>query len=54
VALTKGEVVQVLGRTIERIGMDLDDPDTPNKVSKEEILQLIQDVLTDLLKEFSD
>ena len=52
--LTKGEVIQVLGRAVEHVGKKLDDPYTPDQITPEEIRQIIQDILADLLQEFSD
>ena len=53
-ALTKGEVVQVLGRTVEKIGFAFDDEESPDVVTKEEIFELVKDTLQDLLAEYSD
>ncbi len=52
--LTKGEIVQVLGRTVERVGKKLDDEDTPNEVTREELSQIIQETLGDVLTEYAD
>lgn len=54
VALTKGEIVQVCGRLVVRVGEALDDPSTPGTITKAEALALIQPTLTDLLSEFAD
>lgn len=53
-ALTKGEIVQVLGRTVENVGKKLDDDETPDKVTKDELMEIIQGTLGDLLSEFAD
>lgn len=53
-ALTKGEIVQVLGRTVERVGVSLDDPQSPDVVTKEELSQIIQQTLGDILTEYAD
>ena len=53
-ALKKGEIVQVLGRAVERVGQKLDDPDTPDEVTKEEISEIIRETIADLLSEYTD
>ena len=53
-ALTKGELVQVGGRLLVRIGEKLDEPATPNTISRAEAVQLFQDTIQDLLKEYAD
>ena len=53
-ALTKGEIVQVVGRLVVNVGEKLDDEATPNTISKEEVFDMVQDLLSDALKEFSD
>jgi len=53
-ALTKGEIVQVAGRLVTKIGQAIDDEQTPNQITKDEVFQIVQDGLGDLLKEYSD
>jgi len=53
-ALTKGEVVQCAGRLVERVGIALDDEETPDKISLEEALKMLQDTIVDIMKEYSD
>lgn len=52
--LTKGEVVQVLGRLGVRVGEKLDDPTTPNKITLAEAMEMFVPTITDLLKEAAD
>ena len=52
--LTKGEVVQVLGRAVEDVGKKLDDENTPNEITKDELRAIIQQVISDLLSEYTD
>ena len=53
-ALKKGEVVQILGRAVERVGLKLDDPETPDEVTKDELTEIIQQTIADLLSEYTD
>lgn len=53
-AFTKGEAFQIAGRAMERIGKKLDDPETPNELTKEEIASIIQETLLDVLAEYND
>jgi|GEM_PF-5569989 len=53
-ALTKGEAVQVLGRTVEKFGKALDDEETPNEITREELMAILQSAAADAFKEFSD
>ena len=52
--LTKGEIVQVAGRLVERIGVALDDPETPGSISKGEVFELLQETIQDALNEYDD
>jgi len=53
-ALTKGEMVQVVGKLTVRVGEALDDPTTPDKVTLEEGMAIFNSGLQDLLKEYAD
>ena len=53
-ALTKGEIVQVAGRLVENIGVKLDDPETPDTITKAELFDMVKDFLEDALSEFVD
>ena len=52
--LTKGEIVQVVGRLTTNVGVKLDDPETPNELTKDEIFELITSFVEDALKEYAD
>ena len=52
--LTKGEMVQVLGRAVERLGKAFDDPATPEKITLAEAMDMVQKTVTDILAEWSD
>jgi len=52
--LTKGEMVQVLGRAVERLGKALDDPATPDKITLAEAMDMVQKTVTDILSEWGD
>ena len=53
-ALTKGEIVQVAGKLVTRIGEAMDDPATPEKVTLEEALTIFNSGVQDVLKEYAD
>lgn len=53
-ALTKGEIVQVAGKLVTRVGEALDDPATPDKVSLSEAMEIFNGSLQELLKEYAD
>ena len=53
-ALTKGEAVKVVGKMVVAVGEALDDDVTPDKVTKDELFQIIQNGVTDALKEYAD
>ena len=53
-ALTKGEVVQVVGRLVENVGKKLDDTESPDKLTKNEVYELIRGFVYDLLQEYED
>lgn len=50
-ALTKGEIIQVLGRTIVNVGEELEKDD---EISKEDIFDIIKNTVQELLKEYAD
>lgn len=52
--LTKGEIVQVAGRLVARIGEKLDDPITPDKITLQEALEMFVPTITELLREAAD
>lgn len=53
-ALTKGEIVQVIGRTLENVGKKLDDAETPDELTRDEVYELIRAFVYDLLQEYED
>lgn len=53
-ALTKGEIVQVVGKLVTKVGEAMDDPTTPDKVTLEEGMKIFNDGLQELLKEYAD
>ena len=53
-AITKGEAVQVLGRSIQKVGEYLDDEKTPDKIDKDELIDLIKTTIMDAYSEFAD
>ena len=52
--LTKGELVQVCGRLVERVGKKLDEGDIADKIELSEALAILQETAVDLMAEYSD
>ena len=52
--LTKGEAVQVIGKMVVAVGAALDDEKTPDKITKGELFEILQNGVTDALKEMAD
>ena len=53
-ALTAAEALKVGGGLVIAIGDALEDSETPNEVTKDEIIALLTDTLLKLLSEYSD
>jgi len=53
-ALTKGEVVQVIGRLVENVGKKLDDAESPNELTRDEVYELVRGFIHDVLQEYED
>ena len=52
--LTQGEVVQVFGRLFTRVGEKMDEGEYADGVQISEIIEQVQKMITDLLKEYAD
>ena len=52
--LTKGEVMQILGRALESAGVALDDEESPDKLSLTEILDIVRGIAKDAIAEWND
>lgn len=53
-AITKGEAIQVAGKALIQLGEAFDDPTTPNKIDKAELINIIQTAISNALSEFAD
>jgi len=52
--LTQGELVQVFGRLLERVGEEIDAGTYADGAQISEIIEQVQALITDLLKEYAD
>lgn len=50
-ALTQGEVMQVFGKAMIKVGEEFDSAD---KINKDELVGVVTIAFTDLLKEYTD
>ena len=53
-ALTKGEAVKVVGNMVVALGDALEDEKTPDKITKEELFDIIKNGAMEAFKEYAD
>ena len=52
--LTTAEAFNLSGRLMQRLGARLEDPETPDKITRSEWMSLVQETVVDAWSEFND
>ena len=53
-AITAGEITQVFGRALVKVGEKLDEGDKVNEITKMELLELLKSAVADAWSEYQD
>ena len=53
-ALTKGEAVKIAGGIVVKVGEALEDENTPDVITKDEMFNIIKEAAQELFTEYSD